>query len=373
MNDSHFKAWILPALGAPLRLEERNMPEVNPAGVLVRIESAMVLSYMEKVLNGSTKYAIPQLPFVPGTNAIGVVHSVGADVSHVAKGDRVFLSPRLIINEFAESPSQILIGLTAMGASRFDGIPEDALRLQNIWRDGVFAELAHWPASCVTPLHGLNHIPSERLIALAKLIVPYGGLLRAGLRPGQTVAINGATGFYGSAGVMVALAMGAAPVIVIGRNGTALNSLAKSLGPRVKPAIVSGADAQKDASAIQAATDGAVDVALDLLGAASSTTTTLATLRSLRRGGRLVIMGSASVPLEVNFGEMLSNDWEVVGNFMYPNTAVASLANLIASGQLDLSPIRLRRYAFVDLPQAITAATSMKDLDLTVIETLSRK
>lgn len=370
MNDTHFRAWTLPAIGAPLRLEQRPIPHVHAAGVLVCVESAMVLSYMDKVLDGSIGYATPELPFVPGTNAIGVVQKVGSEVSHVEPGERVFLSPHLVADEPTDSPSQILIGLTATGTSRFGGVAEGSRRLQKTWRDGVFAELAHWPASCVTPLRGLGHISTERLIALSKLVVPYGGLLRAGLAPGQTVAVNGASGYFGSAGVMTAIAMGAAGVVAVGRNGATLDELAKALGPRVRPAIVSGTDMQADVDAIRAAAGGRVDVALDLLGQAASTATTLATLRSLKRGGRLVLMGSASAPLEVSFGDMLSNDWEVVGNFMYPRTAPASLAGLVSSGLLDLSPIRLRRFAFSRLPEAIAAATSMRDLDLTTIETL---
>ncbi|MGA7385131.1 MAG: hypothetical protein WBW81_10725 [Methylocella sp.] len=68
-------------------------------------------------------------------------------------------------------------------------------------------------------MRGLDHVPREQLIALAKLVVPYGGLLRAGVRSGQVVAVNGATGYYGSAGVMTALAMGAAKVVAVGRDG----------------------------------------------------------------------------------------------------------------------------------------------------------
>src|SRR6185312_6238322 len=121
-------------------------------------------------------------------------------------------------------------------------------------------------------------------------------------------------------------------------------------------------------AALQAAAGGPVDVGLDLLGHAASTATTLATLRSLRRGGRLVIMGSASAPLELTFGEMLSNDWEVVGNFMYSKTAPASLTALVASGLLDLTPVRLKRFPLSRLPDAITAAAAMRDLDLTTVE-----
>jgi alcohol dehydrogenase len=372
-----FHAWMLPKVGAPLELRQLPIPELHSSGVLVRVHSAMVLSYMSKVLDGSIRYATPPVPFVPGTNAIGVVEAVGREVSHVAAGDWVFLSPHLVADEPTASPPQILIGLTALGASRFDDVSEGARALQETWTHGAFAELAHWPGSCVTRLVGVDRAPRDRLISLAKLVVPYGGLLRAGVQPGMVVAVNGATGFYGSGAVMVALAMGAARVVAVGRDRDALDRLAQTLGPRVVPATAGGNDAQADfasisastLASIQAAARGPVDVGLDMLGQAASTASTLATLRSLRRRGRLVVMGSASVPLELTFGEMLSHDWEVVGNFMYPKTAPAGLWNLVAGGQLDLACLRLKSFTFEKLPDAIAAATAMRDLDLTVVRT----
>jgi len=368
MNASSFRAWVSPRIGAPLELRELPLQALHPAGVLVRVESAMVLSYMGKVLDGSIGYATPRLPFVPGTNAVGIVEATGREVSHVRSGDSVFLSPHLVGQEPSTAPPQILIGLTALGTSRFDDVPEGARQLQETWTNGVFAERAHWPASCVTKLAGLEAIPRERLIALAKLVVPYGGLLRAGVGPGAVVAINGATGFYGAAGLMVALAMGAAKVVAIGRDRDALVRLAQALGPRVRPAVLTGADPTADVTAIRTAAGGHADMALDMLGHADSTASTLATLRSLRRRGRLVVMGSATVPLELTFGEMLSNDWEVVGNFMYDRNAPLGLMSLVASGLLDLAPIRLRSFVFDRLPEAIRAAASMRDLDLTVVQ-----
>jgi alcohol dehydrogenase len=364
---SECRAWVLPRVGAPLALQQMVVPQIAPDGVLVRIESAMVLSYMSKVLDGSVGYALPPLPFVPGTNAIGQVEATGSGVSHVKSGDRVFLSPHLVADEPSVAPPQILIGLTALGTARFSDVPEGARRLQASWSHGVFAELAHWPASCVTPLPGSDGATHGQLIALAKLVVPYGGLLRAGVAPGVVVAVNGATGFYGSAALMVALAMGAGRVVAIGRDGKTLMRLAEALGPRVHPAVVGGQDAAADRDAIRAAAGGDVDMALDLIGGASSTTITVATLRSLRRRGRLVLMGSASAPVEVTFGEMLSNDWELVGNFMYPKAAPAGLWSMVVNGLLDLAPVRIREFPFSRLPEAIRAAASMRDLDLTAV------
>jgi alcohol dehydrogenase len=196
---------------------------------------------------------------------------------------------------------------------------------------------------------------------LGEDICPAAGRLRQ-----SAIIVNGATGYFGSGGVMLAVALGASKVLALGRDPAGLARLASALGPRVVPVAVTG-DHDSDVAAIQTAAGGKADLALDLVGQAASTTTTLAALRSLRRGGRLVLMGSASVPLPVSFGDMLSNNWEVVGNFMYPKTAPGKLAALIAAGLLDLSPIRVRSFAFSQLPDAIQAAVRMRDLDLTSV------
>ncbi len=353
------KAWRLHAFN-DLRFEDVETPAPAPDGVLVRIEAGMVLSYTGRLLSGALAYSLPPMPFVPGTNAIGRVIAAGANVTHVRSGDRVFLSPHLRGDVPDAEPPQILIGLTAMGSS------EAALGLQARWRDGVFAEIAHWPAACVTPLPWLEEKPARELIGLAKLIVPFGGLERAGLRGGDTVIINGATGYFGSGAVLLAVAMGAARVVAVGRKADALQALRDALGARVIPAVVTG-EAAKDLAVIRNAAGTGADVALDLLGNARSTSTTLSTLRALRRGGRLVLMGSADVPLELSFREMLANDWEVVGQFMYERTAPGRLAALSADGLLDLSKIVVTDFPLTDFPRAIDAAALMQGLDLTAV------
>jgi len=353
------KAWRLHAHN-DLRFDEVETPKPAPDGVLVKIEAGMVLSYTNKLLSGALPYSLPAMPFVPGTNAIGRVIAIGESVAHVKIGDRVFLSPHLRGDVPDGEPPQILIGLTAMGAS------DATLQLQSRWRDGVFAEVAHWPAACITPLIRLEQMPATELIGLAKLIVPFGGLQRSGLRGGDTIIINGATGYFGSGAVLLALAMGAARVVAVGRKQDALETLRNGLGPRVIPAVVTG-DAVHDLAIIRTAAGGGADVALDLLGNARSTSTTLSSLRALKRGGRLVLMGSADVPLALSFGEMLANDWEVVGQFMYDRTAPGQLAALAADGLLDLTKIIVTPFPLVDFPRAVDAAALMQSLDLTAV------
>src|SRR5204863_4469201 len=129
-------------------------------------------------------------------------------------------------------------------------------------------------------------------------------------------------------------------------------------GPRVVPAVVTG-ESDNDLATLRKAAKGAADVALDLLGNARSTSSTLSSLRALKRGGRLVIMGSAEVPLQLSFREMLANDWEVVGQFMYARTAPGQLAALAAEGLLDLRKIIVTRFELADFKRAVEAAALM--------------
>jgi alcohol dehydrogenase len=358
MKNTH-KAWRLHAHN-DLRFDDVETPQPAPDGVLVRVEAGMVLSYMGRVLSGQVPYSLPPMPFVPGTNAVARVIAVGANVGHVRTGDRVFLSPHLRGDVPDSDPPQILIGLTATVTT------PAALAMQARWRDGVFTEIAHWPAACVTALFDMDDKPAAELIALAKLIVPFGGIQRTNLRGGETILINGATGYFGSGAVMLAAAMGAGRVVAIGRKREALENLRDVFGPRVIPAVVTG-DAEKDLAVIRNAAGGRADVALDLLGAAKSTSTTLSCLRALKRGGRLVLMGSAEVPLELSFREMLANDWEVVGQFMYARQAPGQLARLAAEGLLDLRKIVVTTFKLADFRRAVDAAALMQGLDLTAV------
>lgn len=358
MSETH-KAWRLHAHN-DLRFEDVETPKPAPDGVLVAIEAGMVLSYTGRVLSGQAPYNLPPMPFVPGTNAIGRVIATGENVGHVRSGDRVFLSPHLRGDVPSDEPPQILIGLTATSPT-----PE-AMALQARWRDGVFAEVAHWPAACVTPLALLDGKPATELIGLAKLIVPFGGLQRTGLRGGETIIVNGATGYFGSGAVMLAVAMGAGRVVAVGRKPEVLESLRDKFGAKVIPTVVIG-DADKDLATIRHATGGNARVALDLLGSAKSTSTTLSCLRALKRGGRLVLMGSAEVPLELSMREMLAHDWQVVGQFMYERQAPGQLAALVAEGLLDLTQVAVTTFKLVDFKRAVESAALMQGLDLTAV------
>jgi hypothetical protein len=55
----------------------------------------------------------------------------------------------------------------------------------------------------------LRRYRRKRLAALGKFAVPLGGLLRGRLRAGEILVANGATGYFGSAAMLLGLALGA--------------------------------------------------------------------------------------------------------------------------------------------------------------------
>ncbi|MCX4163106.1 MULTISPECIES: zinc-binding dehydrogenase [Paraburkholderia] len=351
------KAWMLDKPGQPLALREVDMPAPRRGAVLVQMEAVPLLSYTRAYLEGKLPYAFPPGPFTPGTNGVGRVAAVGDGVLAFRAGQRVAVNPYWIANETVREPAQVLIGLT--------GISGDSAPMLDEFPHGTLREFAEFPASTLIALDGLDDIDSARLAALGKFAVPFGGLRRGRLQAGETIVVNGASGYFGSAAVLAALALGASRVVALGRRIEPLQALAAKTAGRVVPVVLSG-DAARDIAAIRTAAGGGADLAFDMVGQASDPHATLAALRSLRRNGRLVLMGSMLVDLPVPYGEMLLNNWELIGNFMYTAADYLALVALVKSRQLSLEAVELKQFPFTVLESAIDAAGNMQGLQCTV-------
>ena len=192
------KSWRLEMSGPLLRLQDVPDPVPPPHSVLIRVHASSLVSYMREYVRGRLAgYNPPADPFTPGTNGIGVIEAVGDNVYGLRVGQRVLNTGYVVATENVAEPAEALLSMTAAPSS---------LPLLNAWRDGSLAELAVAPVSAVTPIpESLAGISSERLSVVTRCLVPFGGMLRGRLVPGETVIINGATGDFGRAAVQVAL------------------------------------------------------------------------------------------------------------------------------------------------------------------------
>jgi len=354
------KAWRLDRLGGDLRLENVPMPEVRPGSILVRVEASTLMSYIKPYVEGRLPpYHAPSGGFTPGGNCVGTIEAAGKDVWQLAPGQRVLVSSLFRSSENVADPAQILIGVTSFGP--------DSEKVQADWPDGTLAEYVLLPASSVVPADGFEDMEATQLATVSRFVIPYGGLVRGRLAAGETLIVNGATGAYGSAAVFVARAMGAGRVVAAGRNADKLDVLVRRAGGALVPVVLSG-DVQKDAAALRKAAGGGADIGFDMVGGAAEPSSTLAALNSLRRGGRLVLMGSMTVDLPVSYMQLMINSLEIIGNFMYPASAYRSVLALVRSGALEISTINPKVFPLTELAAAMDAAASAGSLECVVMK-----
>ena len=351
------KAIELERAGTPLKVVEKPKPHPRPDGVVIQMKAAPVLSYMQGVISGSLPYMLPSSPFTPGSDVIGTVEEVGSEVFDLEPGTLVHARPQIASRGFTRKPDDILIGLTGMAPS--------SERVQKIWPDGAYAEYTHYPVDCVTPLERIANIKPERLAALMFLAVPYGGLLSAGLKPGETVIIGGATGNFGAHAVLVALAMGAFRIIPIGRKPSILEQL-KTLAPnRIFPVVLTG-DVEKDTASMVTASEGVADCYFDITGG-GGTEPVLASIRAIKNNGRVVLMGALLDAIQIPYVEIMVRGLTIRGNFMYPPHAPSELSRMIAAGLIDLSLLDISKYPLTDASAAIADAVGKGGLSFNVL------
>ncbi|WP_326671947.1 NADP-dependent oxidoreductase [Streptomyces sp. NBC_01257] len=228
-----------------LVIEQAPDPRPGPGEIRIRVAAASVNPIDWKLRSGALHQFLPvELPAVPGRDAVGVVDEVGAGVTGVSVGDRVFG----------------LGGVT-----------------------GATAELVVLSAWAPAPAEW-----SDEQAAAAGLasVTAMGGLNALGPLAGRTLLVEGAAGGVGSAAVEIAVAQGAT---VIGTASERNHEFLTSLG--ATPTTYGPGLAQRLAApaphGIDIVLDTAASGSLDDLVAIAGDPTRVATVADHARGERL--------------------------------------------------------------------------------------
>jgi NADPH2:quinone reductase len=164
------KAILCQRFGTPDDLVLADIPEptAGPGEVVVKVAAVGMSFYDTLIIAG--KYQVkPALPFSPGGEFAGVVESAGPGVTGLAPGDRV-------------------MGFTNFGAAR-ERVAIAADKVSKIVADLDFDRAAALTVTYGTGYHALKH--------------------RAKLKPGETLAVLGASGGTGLAAIELGKLMGA--------------------------------------------------------------------------------------------------------------------------------------------------------------------
>ena len=268
------KAIRVHEFGGPevMRLEEVPDPKAGQGQVLVRVKAAGV-NPVDTYIRSGAYAAKPQLPYTPGADAAGVVEAVGAGVTGIAAGDRVYTVQTL---------------------------------------SGAYAELALCDRNQVKPL------PANVSFAQgAGISVPYGTAYRALFQrahatPGEIVLVHGASGGVGTAGVQLARASG---MTVIGTAGTDKGrQLVKEQGAHH---VLDHSAAGYLDQVMRLSGGRGVDVVLEML----SNVNLDKDLTVLAKYGRIVVIGCRGT-VEINPRAAMGKDAAILGMILFNATPV---------------------------------------------------
>lgn len=285
-EEKPMKAWVLKAFGREnLALEERPRPTPGPGEVLLEMRAAS-LNYRDLVVSEGGYGRLFRTPLVPLSDGAGVVVDAGPGVKRVAVGDRV--AP-LFFEDWTDGEATP----EKFRSSRGGSIP------------GVMAEYLTVAAAGVAVVP--DHLSDEEAASLpCAALTAWSAIVTEGrVRPGDVVLIQG-TGGVALSALQFAKMAGARTIVTSSSDDKLARARAlgadETVNYRTRP--------DWDQAALDFTAGRGVDLVVELGGA----DTLARSLRAVRTGGTLAVIGVLSGrKAEFNLPAVVSRNLRVQG------------------------------------------------------------
>jgi NADPH:quinone reductase-like Zn-dependent oxidoreductase len=343
------RAWVIRSVGGLERLELAQV--ADPAPTLRANEVRIALR--AAALNHLDLFAVKGLPHdytfphILGGDGAGVVSAVGPDVRSVRPGDRVMINPGIAdyTCEYCRAGEHSLcLNYRLLG----EHLP------------GTLAEAIVVPEPNVAVIPTLPNPLSWAEAAAFSLVTLTAWRMvvtRAQVQRGETVLVWGIGGGASLAALRIAKLRGAR-VIVTSSHDEKLER-AKRLGADV----TLNHRQQKVSQEVRALTDKrGADVVIENVGEA----TWDESLRSLRRGGRLVSCGATTGPkVGLDLRRLFWYQWSLMGSTMGNLAEYAEIVRVLGTG--ELRPIVDRVFPFSEAREALERLDRAEQLGKIVV------
>jgi len=319
-------------------LLEVPVPDIGRHDVLIEVDACGICGTdLHLVLQG---WGAPGV--VPGHEYAGHVAVVGQAVTDVAVGDAVTANPQPGCGDCVgcrRGRPSLCRNLDLMGAS---------------WQGGF----ARYVRVAARQVHRLPDAVAPRVGALAEpLAVALHAIDHARLAGGDRVLVTGA----GPLGLLViaALRHGGVGEVVVSEPSVARRARAERVGaswtvmptalpdPVIPPVLV----------------DAPFDAVIECSGSPAAV---VAGLRTLRGGGRLVLVGAGLEPVALDATRVMVHELEVVGAINYGIDGFGQALDLLASGVLPIEdlvePAVVAPAGFLDACRQLAAGTVTRKL-----------
>jgi len=309
------KAAIFYTPNEPLRVEDVPIPKITTREVLVRIRTCGICRGDLNRINGFVKV---ETPFILGHEPAGTIVEVGSEVEGLYAGDEIFM--------FA-------VGCGDCYYCRIgkDNVCDRLINGFGIGRPGCYAEYAKaYPQECFKLPKGLDWAAGSVLTASTG--TTFHAIRLANISAGDTAVIYG-TGCLGTQGIQLLKLMGVR-VIAVDIVDEKLG-MAKQLGADV----VIHAREKDPVKEVKSLTEGrGADVAFEVVGLPK---TTLQAIDSVRKGGKIVDIGSLSEPFSLKMmpfadeGLALSKELSLMTVSHCSRADMTKLLELLNTNELD--------------------------------------
>ena len=310
------KAVLFRNHGGPevLQFTDFPIPEPKPGEALIRLHAA-ALNRMDVLVRNGWPGLKLELPHINGADGAGEIVAFGDNTQGEAEiGDRVVINANLGCGhcEFClDGKDNLCANWHLLG---------ETIR-------GTYAEYV------VVPIKQLYRLPKDfdyHQAAAAALVyqTAWHSLVGRGkLQKGETILVVGAGGGVNTASVQIAKHIGA-QVIVVGSEAKKLE-LAKSIGADIL--IDRSREPDWSKSVFFATNKRGVDVVIDNVG-----TTFMQSLRTLRKGGRLLTVGNSAGPkFEIDNRYIFAKHLSILGSTMSTLQEFKEVMDLVVIGKLQ--------------------------------------
>jgi alcohol dehydrogenase, propanol-preferring len=310
------RAAVFQGSGRPLVIADVPCPVTGPGDALVKVAACGFchtdLHYLD---HGVATAKAP--PLILGHEISGVVEELGPGSTARSVGDRVLV------------PSVIPCGnCDYCRSGRANICPH--LQMPGNHFDGGFAEYLRVPARELVPLPADLDLKRSAVIADA-LTTPYHAVVhRARVRAGDWVVVVGCGG-VGINAVQFAVAAGA-NVIAVDLRAEKLEA-ARNLGARV---ALNPSEYSDPGHEVRKKTGGGADVALEVVGQPETVSLALSTLR---RGGRLCVVGYSDSVVPIPLNRLMFFEYDIVGSLGCRPVDYSRVIEVVRAGKVSLDPV----------------------------------
>ena len=343
----------------PLQVDLVPRPSPRPNDVVVQVKACGIVPNVTNVLSYGLEFVVslPPLPAIFGLDAAGVVVEKGELVHGVEIGDRVYVNP----GRYCGSCRYCRMGQQAgCEYSTLNGYFGMGAKAAQTFRDYPYGGYAEYMTA---PQYSLVKLPDSLGFEMAArwgyLGTAYAALRRASVDMSTTVLINGASGTLGVGGVLFALALGAPRILAVGRDAALLERV-RAIDPR-RIHVHSSETGASVGDWARTLTDGCgADVVFDALPNGAPAEPFMAALDALGNCGRHVNCSGVHESIPLNVPRYIVKSQTLIGSSWFTTAHGQEMAELAASGRVNLDVFEHHVYALEDINKALVDVNQRK-------------